>query len=401
MRFNRLWGLVTGLAAGGLILAACGSSSSTGASSTGAPINIGTFAALSGPYASIGADAYGVQAYFDQVNAAGGINGHHINVTVGNDQFNPALTPGVASALVGQDHVQMLCGAFGSNDNAAIAPYLKSVKVPDVAMGTGTPTLVKPASDYAYEVVPPYEPLTASLVRYAVTVLHKKKIAIAYSNDDAGIPAFAGAKWELQKLGLKLATSVQFTMTATSLAPQAAKLKASGADFVIMWGLAENDALFVNDASAIGYHPTWGGAFFGALPTYIQLTHGSTSHHAYFVSPFTSATTSASAGYRAAIKKYEPSTATNDTNTMQGWTLADACGAVLKGATANGHDATFASITAAANHLTLNDAYVHNLKWTATDHLGVSVAQIIEQKGSNFVAVTPFQKMPNAPLKAG
>ncbi len=403
--FSRRNPLPSALIACGLLASACGSTSSSGSTGTtassAAPIRVGVITALSGPFAALGSEGNGVQAYFQSVNAHGGINGHKVQVFVGNDQFNPALTPGVAAQLVGQDRVQMMCGIAGSADAAAIKPFLAANNVPDVAPASGTPTLVVPPTNTEYEVIPPYEPLAASLVKYAVNVLHKTKIAIVYTNDDVGLPALAGAKWELQQLHLSLAAQVQFSLTATSLAPQAALLKQSGADFVILWHVAAPLALLVNDAAQIGYNPTWGGGFFAATPSFAQLTKNITSGNAYFVSPLDSTTAPVSAGYRAAVTKYQPSVSTTDINVMQGWTLGDACGAVIAKATANGQSFSYSNLVKAANSLSLNDAYVHGLNWTPKSHLGLSTAQVLRQEGSQFISVTGYEPMPNAPLTAG
>lgn len=375
-----------------------GSGPSDGANST---INVGTITALTGPNAALSSQARGIQAYFSNIDAQGGINGHQIKVFVGNDQFNPALTPGVASQLVGKDHVQMMCGIAGSADAAAIKPFLASQKVADVAPASGSPDLVIPPTPTEYEVIPAYEPLTADLVKYAVNVLHKKKIAIAYTSDDVGLPALAGAKYELKQLHLKLVAQVQFSLTATSLAPQAAQLKASGADFVILWHVAAPFALLVNNANQIGFHPTWGGGFFASTPSFVALTKGITNDNAYFASPFNSTTAANSASYRAAMAKYQPKTSTQDINAMQGWTLADACANLIKQTTAGGKSFTSDNLTAAAQKMSLNDTYVHNLTWTPQSHTGITTAEILKQENGKFVAVTSYQQLPPAPTNAG
>lgn len=382
--------------------AACsGSSSDNAGGGAGSTINVGTITALSGPNEALSSQARGIQAYFSNVNAHGGINGHQIKVFVGNDQFNPALTPGVASQLVGQDHVQMMCGIAGSADAAAIKPFLASQHVADVAPASGSPSLVVPPTPTEYEVIPAYEPLAADLVKYAATVLHKKKIAIAYTSDDVGLPALAGVEYELKQLHLKLAAKVQFSLTATSLAPQAARLKASGADFVILWHVAAPFALLVNDANQIDYHPTWGGGFFASTPSFVQLTKGNTDGNAYFASPLNSTTAANSASYRATMAKYQPKTSTQDINAMQGWTLADACAHLIKQTTAGGKPFTPTNLTAAADKMSLNDTYVHNLTWTPQSHTGISTAEILKQENGKFVPVTPYQKLPPAPTTAG
>lgn len=385
-------------------LSACSSSQSNAAKPTNhdhSIIKIGTITALTGPYASLGVVTDGLKAYFEMRNAQGGINGHPIKVFVGNDQFNPALTPGVASALVGQDHVQMMCGIAGSADADAIKPYLASQGVPDVAPASGSTDLVIPPTPTEYEVVPAYEPLSAALVKYAVDVLHKTRIGLAYTDDSVGLPALEGVKYEVKQLHATLAATVQFSLTDTSLAPQAAQLKASHANFVILWHVAQPLALLVNDAAQLDYHPTWGDGFFGATSAFVKLTHGSTSGDAYFISPFESGTEPSASTYRATVAKYQPEASISSANVMQGWSLAEACGALIEKATANGKTFNLANITKAANHLSVSNVYLHDLKWTVSDHQGLRSAQVLKQEGSKFVPITSFAPLPYAPEAAG
>src|SRR3954470_24307397 len=92
---------------------ASGSSSSAGGSSTssapaptGSPIKIGMIATLTGAQASSTAQAGTVApAWADWVNANGGINGHPVQVIVGDDGGDPAKAQATEKKLVDQDQV--------------------------------------------------------------------------------------------------------------------------------------------------------------------------------------------------------------------------------------------------------------------------------------------------------
>lgn len=373
-----------------------GTSPSKAASSE--PIRVGAIEPLTGQFAASGTEGYGAQAYWDYVNVHGGINGHPVKFYLGNDQYNPALTPGVAAQLVGQDHVQLMCAGAGADDNAAIKPYLAAHHVPDVP-AAATPTLLTPLTPTEYQVVPEYNLMAADVVKYAVDVLHDKKIAIAYTDDDVGLPALAGVKWETSQLHVPLVAKVVISNTATSDASQAARLKASGADFVVAWGIDSVDALLVNTAVQIGYHTTWSGPFWTADSTYTQLTHDATSERMYFPTPFNTTNAAASASYRAAIRKYEPKIPVSNVNAIQGWSISAACGALLQAATAGGHQLTFSRLVQAATHLDVNNTYVHGLRWTTTEHNGLSKAAMLKQEGSSYVQITGYEPMPQAPIQ--
>ncbi|HOJ94577.1 MAG TPA: ABC transporter substrate-binding protein, partial [Fervidobacterium nodosum] len=76
---------------------------------------IGTFQALSGPYAVIGQEmTKGMKAYFNWVNNRGGVYGRKIELIVADDQLNPAKTVVEVKRLVEQDKVFAIVGGLGT-----------------------------------------------------------------------------------------------------------------------------------------------------------------------------------------------------------------------------------------------------------------------------------------------
>src|SRR6266702_452041 len=124
--------------------AGSGSSSSSSALTASAPgitptqILIGSHQPLTGPaapgYSEI---APASNAYFDYVNAHGGIYGRKIKYTYLNDQYDPTMTSTVVKQLVLQDNVYAIFNGLGTPTHLAVAPYLNSQKVPDVFVASG------------------------------------------------------------------------------------------------------------------------------------------------------------------------------------------------------------------------------------------------------------------------
>ncbi|HUW35986.1 MAG TPA: ABC transporter substrate-binding protein [Rhodocyclaceae bacterium] len=81
----------------------------TGKPATGAPILVGAVVGRTGPD-DFSAGARAAQAYFNCVNANGGIHGRPIKYLVADDQWNPEVAGQVASKLVKDDHVVALVG---------------------------------------------------------------------------------------------------------------------------------------------------------------------------------------------------------------------------------------------------------------------------------------------------
>ncbi|HEY1635750.1 MAG TPA: ABC transporter substrate-binding protein [Acidimicrobiales bacterium] len=119
-----------------LILVACGNASGGGGGGsqtqgvTSNEIDIGAIAAKTGPLANqYGPITQGAQAYFDQVNAAGGVNGRKIKyVAQLDDQTLPSLDVSQARALVTQDNVFAVVGV--ATPIFAAGKYLAQNNIP-------------------------------------------------------------------------------------------------------------------------------------------------------------------------------------------------------------------------------------------------------------------------------
>src|SRR6185312_9453177 len=121
-----------------------GSSNSSAALTASAPgitptsILIGSHQPLTGPaapgYSEI---APAANAYFQYVNANGGVFGRKINYKYLNDQYNPTITSNVVHQLVLQDQVYAIFNGLGTPTHLAVAPYLNAQKVPDVFVASG------------------------------------------------------------------------------------------------------------------------------------------------------------------------------------------------------------------------------------------------------------------------
>src|SRR5437868_1633758 len=126
-----------------LAVAGCGSSSS---SSGGAPgvsktsITFGTHQPLTGPaapgYSEI---APASQAFFNYVNANGGVFGRKINLIYKDDGYNPTNTVNVVHQLVLQNHVFGIFEGLGTPTHTKVVSFLNASKVPDVFVASGCP----------------------------------------------------------------------------------------------------------------------------------------------------------------------------------------------------------------------------------------------------------------------
>ena len=96
---------------------------------------------LTGEAAAFGTVGPGAKAYFDYVNAKGGVNGRKIEYRYYDDAYNPAQTVQLTRRLVEQDKVFAVFNSIGTANNLAIRDYLNAQKVPQLFAGDGSQSI--------------------------------------------------------------------------------------------------------------------------------------------------------------------------------------------------------------------------------------------------------------------
>ena len=107
----------------------------TGATDT--EIKIGNIMPYSGPASAYGVIGKTEQAYFNKINAAGGINGRKINFISYDDAYSPPKAVEQARKLVESDEVLLIFNPLGTPSNSAIQKYMNAKKVPQLFVATG------------------------------------------------------------------------------------------------------------------------------------------------------------------------------------------------------------------------------------------------------------------------
>jgi branched-chain amino acid transport system substrate-binding protein len=396
---RRTRGLALGAAAllTAATLAACGSDSD--ATSDSGEIVVGAYGPLTGPAASLAVLYDAQKAYFDELNANGGIDGLKVKLVLQDDQLNPANTPAAARRLVEGDKASLICGPAGSPTTMAVKSYLEQRKV-GVVPGAGSSELEGPTS---FLLVPDYNHLGAQLAEYAADTMGETKIAIAYTDDSVGQPTLAGAKWQMEQMGMEFVAEVPFNGTAPDQAATAAKLKESGADFVIINNTAPVISQVFKAAEKVGYAPTWGATWPAQTKALLELSGSALdAGNIVFSTPFVLGTSDAAADFRSVLDQRDPGVDQTDTIAMLGWSVADACTAVLKRAVEanDGKVPTSEQVVEAMPGTTLDDGVVNGLAWTEDDHSGQKQAMIVGLENGEFVELTPFGELPDVPASA-
>jgi len=224
---------------------------------TDTTIRIGQWGPQTGPAAPWGAVARGTGVLFQMINDEGGIHGRKIEYSMFDDGYNPAKTKaGVKELQEGKGMFGWASGV-GTACGLAVKDYLMERKIPWVGPAAGSLNWISPPQKYLFAVYPLYYTEAQILTRYAVKDLGKKKIAIAYQNDDYGKNGVQGAEKELSKHGMKLVAQVPVEQADTDMKPLVMEFKKVDADVVLLWVTPTHAVRIVGTAAAMQFKPQW------------------------------------------------------------------------------------------------------------------------------------------------
>jgi branched-chain amino acid transport system substrate-binding protein len=239
-RAHRFW-LPALLAVIVMLAAGCGRGSSTSSSSgstasdpgiTANSIKLGGSYPFSGPASAYGTIGASVKAYFDWLNAKGGVNGRKIDFTALDDGYEPARALQNAKRLVEQDKVFAMFNTLGTANNIATWDYLNQAKVPQVYVATGSSVWGADVAKHPWTIgwQPDYVSEARVYASYLKDSKPNAKVAVLYQNDAFGKELLNGFKSAIQGTGVQVAAAESYEVTDPTVDSQVSKLATSKAD---------------------------------------------------------------------------------------------------------------------------------------------------------------------------
>jgi branched-chain amino acid transport system substrate-binding protein len=239
------------------IFAICGIAAARADEGPKDEIRIGQTLPYSGPLSGFGAIGKLQEAYFENINAEGGINGRKIKFISLDDAYSPPKTVEQTRKLVEQDEVLLMFGSLGTATNNAVHRYLNNKKVPQLFVLSGATKWNDPkAFHWTMPGMVAYE--TEGVV-YAKHILQTKpgaKIAILSQNDDLGRDYVAGFKRALgDKAASMIVAEQTYESTAPTISSQLATLKASGANVLFGVTVGKFTSQLIKGIAEVGWKP--------------------------------------------------------------------------------------------------------------------------------------------------
>lgn len=236
-------------------------SASKGPITTGVSENqifLGSSLALKGHAGYLGTQLYhGAMAYIRQVNAEGGVHGRRIVVRAYNDSYEPPQCLANTQRLIIEDQVFALFSYVGTPTTVKILPLIEDASIPLVGMFTGANGLREPYNPLLINVRSSYYQETRAIVRHLVEDLGKKRIAVFYQFDAYGFDGLEGTELALKEYGLTPVARGSYIRGTLDINGALKRIRASGADAVVLVGTSKPCARLIQLARRSGYSPTF------------------------------------------------------------------------------------------------------------------------------------------------
>ena len=272
----RLFALAAAVTAAALVAAGCSSSSSSpssGAATASAPGITATQILLGShqPLTGVAAPGYSEiapasNAYFQYVNAHGGIYGRKIKYTYLDDAYDPSKTTSVVHQLVLQDSVYAIFNGLGTPTHLSVVSYLNSSKVPDLFVASGCACWNNPSAyPYTFGYQTDYIREGKILGSYIKQHYAGKKIGYFYQNDEFGQDGVKGLNYEIPHS--QVVSQQSYVPTNVNVGPQVAALKTAGAQVVVLFAIPAFVALFKLTSLKLSYNPTLVASNVGTDPS--------------------------------------------------------------------------------------------------------------------------------------
>lgn len=218
-------------------------------------ILIGTVNAQSGPAAGLGTGINaGIQAYFNRINAAGGVHGRSLRLISKDDSYEPAHSATLTEELIERDKVFALLGFVGTPTSRAAVPVAMRAQVPYLFPFTGADFLRAPVKQWVFNVRASYIDETETLIEHLTMDLGANKIALLMQDDSFGDSVKGGITGALSKRNLHIHAEARIKRNSLAIDGAVAALQQAKPEVIVFVGTYQQLSAAIKMAKTSGLH---------------------------------------------------------------------------------------------------------------------------------------------------
>ena len=240
-----------------VVAAGAGASGAADPGVTSTSVLLGGTVPLTGEAAAFGSVGPGAKAYFDYVNAKGGVNGRSIEYRYYDDAYNPAQTVQLTRRLVEQDKVFAVFNCVGTANNLAIRDYLNAQNVPQLWAADGSQSIGRSFARYPWTMgfLMSYRGEGDVYGKTLVKTRPRARIAVLYENTELGLDMLTGLTRAIAGKGPKIVAKQSYEFTGADVSAQVGLLKASGANTMMLFATPKFFIQAITSTHRLGWKP--------------------------------------------------------------------------------------------------------------------------------------------------
>lgn len=219
---------------------------------------IGIISPMSGANARYGAFANkGANLAAKEINAAGGVMGRKIEFVSGDSQCVPAEGVSATKRMVSFDKLPVIIGDICSSVTLAMQPLVEEAGVLLVNAASSNPMITYKAGvggfKWTFRNYPTDEARAAIVLEHAVKNRGLKNFAVLSVDSDYGRGAINFTKKYMPRFPeAKILSEDYYKDAETDFRPVLSKIKASGAQAILMYGLADTTPIIARQMLEMG-----------------------------------------------------------------------------------------------------------------------------------------------------
>jgi branched-chain amino acid transport system substrate-binding protein len=356
---------------------------------TDTEITIGTATDLSGVTAVQGVNsADAIRLAFDELNAAGGVNGRKIHYIVEDTQYQVPRAVQAINKLINNDNVFFTIEDGGTPMNNATFPMALEKNVPKLLPLSAARSMFEPFNRLKFSQYSSYVDQIRAGVKYFVEQRGKKAVCAMYQDTDFGKDVLAGAVQQTEAMKMQVVATTAHKPTDTDFSASIAKLRDANCDLIVLGTIVRDTTLILATARKAG----WNVDFLGQIASYdtaIATAPGDVAEGYYAMSPSLYAYPDDPRPEVQALMKRFKDKYGFDINYLgeTGYVSAQIATEALKRA---GRDLTLDSLIAGMESLRdFKDIFGATYTFTPTDHHGTTKAFLSVVHSQRWVPVMP------------
>lgn len=215
------------------------------------PIKIGSFLTVTGPASFLGdPELKTLQMYIEDLNAKGGVNGRKIELIHYDTGGNAKDAVNFVKRLIKSDNVDVLIGGTTTGDTMAVIPNVEKEGIPFISLA-GAVEIIEPVKKWVFK-VPHTDRMAAAKILGDIRKRGLSKVALI--TGDGGFDK-SGRTQVLElapNYGITLVADESYGNKDTDMTTQLTKIRSSGAEAIINFGLGQAPAIVTKNVKQLG-----------------------------------------------------------------------------------------------------------------------------------------------------